>query len=596
MPTLYELTAVPAGWPVETVLDAFVHLASYSPAVAGVQRAYEAVEARLVELWAARPAEAAAWRGLNEDRSQERLAELLLQHWRSELSRWRVTSFSEAGLQRETRSRTLSLSEWEAQVRPRCWELAGRLAAAEAEAEETARKRQKLEAKGQEAEPLREEKRQLGERLEAAEAELHSAKEVVAQQKLENAQLNASLEAAQAASAEKQQELQAAKHQCELLTERVAAAEATLADKAREVQAAQDEGVAQKDWCEQLARRLEASEAEASGKQRELHRLQADCDGNKADLKSMMENAALKKVGDLLEQQLAKAEAKLEAKSGQMQALSEEKGVYKERCRQLACQLAEAKEEAKRLRGGPPAQASLASHGPGVSREASSHGSSLAEQLGYTVVEDDVASSVLSRSSGFSVKPDCFMPEAVFKSRSSVMDFYLMGKDLQKSSQVVAGDGESIMDVVEISKEHRKTELVSLEAGDASLQVTHDHLVQVPDANGELGKMLYQKAGALKVGDLVVLDSGEPVPLTNVHTEPAECEVLRVVFDPDLPVAAFSCPPCILTKGHKRKPPVRRGGMCSRGKGAASTASAVAFEAADGGASMPDTAAGVYTD
>ena len=587
MPILSELTAVPAGWPLETVLDAFVHLTDYDPAVAGAQRAREALAARLVELWAARPAEAAAWRGLNEDRSQERLAELLLQHWRSELSRWRVTSFSEAGLQRETRSRTLS-PEWEAQVRPRCWELAGRLAAAEAEAEETARKRQKLEAKGQEAQ-LQEER--------SAEAELQAAKEELAQTKLANEHLGASLEAAQAASAEMQRELQTAKCECELLTERLAAAEDAVVDKARELQAAQDEGAAQKEQREQLARRLEASQAEATGKQRDIECLQAECkqqkehceqlasrlvvaeaaSGNGTDLQTMLEHAALKKVGDLLEQKLAKAEEKL----GQMQ---EEKGMYKERCRQLACQLAEAKEEAKRLRGGRSVQASLASHGPDGPKEASSQGPNLADQLGYTVVEDDVASSVLSRSSG----SDCFMVEAVFKNRSSVV----AGRDLQKGSQVVAADGESIMDVVEISKEHRKTELVSLEAGDASLQVTHDHLVQVPDANGELGKMLYQKAGALKVGDLVVLDSGEPVALTNVHAEPAECEVLRVVFDPDLPVAAFACPPCILTKGHKSRPPVRRGGVF-QGPGGG-----IGGSIPGGGRRSPqvDTAAGVYTD
>ena len=335
MPKLWELTTVPAGWPLETVLDAFLHSAKWDLARADAQRAREALMARAVELWAARPAEAAAWRGLNKDRSRERLAELLVQHGRSEFSRGYVKFFSEAGLKREAWSWTPSPEWWEARLRPRCSELAARLAAAEADAEETARKRQKVEERGQEADPLREENRQLAERVEAAEAE--------------NAHLGASLEAVEAASAEKLRELQAARHQSELLAERLAAAEATLADKAREVQAAQDEGVAQKEWCEQLARRLEASEAEASGKQRELHRLQADCDkqkehceqlaarlaaaeavsGNKADLQTLLENAALKERGDLLGLQLAKAEEKL----GQMR---EEKGAYKERCRQLS--------------------------------------------------------------------------------------------------------------------------------------------------------------------------------------------------------------------------------------------------------------------
>ena len=563
MPFLDELTAVPAGWPLETVLDVFVHLAVLWDA----PHAEEAVAARLVELWAANPAEAAAWRGLNEDRSQERLAELLFQHARSEVSRFDVHSFSEAGLEREARGWTPS-PEWEAKVRPRCSELAGRLAAAEAEAEETARKRQKVEEKGQEAEPLREAKRQLGERLEAAEAELHSAKEEVSQQKLQNTQLGS--------------ELQAAKRECELLTERVAAAEATLADKARELQAAQDEGAAQKEWREQLARRLEASEAEASGKQRELQRLQDECDkqkehceqltyrvataeavsGSKADLQTLLENAALKERGELLGQQLAKAEAKLEAKSGQMQVLSEEKGVYKERCRQLACQLAEAKQQAKCFDGECSVHAGVAQHVAGNESGEDASESSLPDQMGYTLVgsdDDNAASSVLSRSSWFSVKPHCFMPDAIFKTRSYGTDFFLMGRDLKKGSQVVAGDDKTILEVATNPELCHATEVVDLLAGAATLRVTPDHLVQVPDAAGGSGKNRYLPAGKLAVGDLVMLDSGEPVALDSIAIRPTECEVLKVAFEPDLPVAVFSCPPCILSLGHKRKTKIRRG-------------------------------------
>ena len=593
MPYLDELTAVPAGWPLETVLDAFVHSAWYDPwwdpAPADAQRAREALAARLVELWAARPAEAAAWRGLNEDRSQERLAELLFQHARSERSRGVVGSFSEAGLERVAWSWTPP-SEWlEAHLRPRCSELAGRLAAAEAEAEETARKRQKVEEKGQEEKQLREEKRQLGERLEAAEAELHSAKEVVAQQKLENA----SLEAAQA---ETQRELQAAKHQCDLLTERLVAAEATLADKARELQAAQDEGVAQKDWCEQLARRLEASEA--SRKRCDLQRLQTDCDkqqehceqlvtrltageavsGKQPDLQTLLENAALKERGDLLGLQLAKAEEKL----GHVLV---EKGACEERCRQLEreLRLAEVKEP-NRLKGGVSVQSPLTSHGPGLCEAAS--GSNLAEQMGYTLVQTEGEGNAGDgTSSGFSVQPGCFMLDAVFQCRSSIMDFYLAGKDLRKGSQVVAGDGKSTLEVVDISK-GRAAEVVSLEAGAATLQVTPDHPVQVPDKKGEVAEILYQAAGKLAAGDLVVLDSGEPAALTGIHTEPSACEVLKVVFEPDLPVAVFSLPPCILSKGQSKKP-TRRSGMCRRGQ---------VDQTADGGASIPDTAAGEYMD
>ena len=617
MPYLPELTAVPAGWPLETVLDAFVHLAKYDPADA--QRALEALAARLVELWAANPAEAAArlFLHLNEDRSQERLAELLLQHARSEWSRCCVQSFSEGGLEREAGCWTLWTlwPWWEAVFRPRCSELAGLLAAAEAEAEETARKRQKVEAKGQE-EQLREEKRQLGERLEAAEAELHSAKEELSQQKLQNAQLNASLEVAQAAAAEKQAELQAAKRECELLTERVAVAEAAAAHKARELQAAQDEGAAQKDRCEQLARRLDASEAEASGKHCDLQRLQDECSKhrerceqlatrlaaveavsrNKPDNKTLVENAVYKDRCEQLNKQLTNAEAKL----GQMLV---EKGECQERRRQLERQLAEANREVKRF-GRHGAHAALACHGESEGASSSPE-SGLTEQMGYTMVDvDDDASSVLSCSSWFSVKNHCFMSDAIFKTRSCGNDFFLPGGDLKKGSQVVAGDDATILKVAANPELCRATEVVDLQAGAATLRVTPDHLVQVPvpDATGKSGKIAenrdygYLPAGDLKVGDHVMLDSGEPVVLASVDRRPADCEVLKIVFEPDLPVAVFSSPPCILSKGHKRKPSTRRGKDKNRGRSQGSQGAAdEPDETMDGGASIPITA-GDYMD
>ncbi|CAE7206797.1 unnamed protein product [Symbiodinium natans] len=602
MPPLHKLTAVPAGWPLETVLDAFVHLTKYNPAVAAAQRAQEAVAARLVELWAANPAEAAAWRGLNEDRSRERLAELLFQHGRSEWSRCKVTSISEAGLERVALSRTYEPRWLEAHLRPHCSELAGRLAAAEAEAEETARKRQKVEAKGQE-EQLREEKRQLAQRLEAAQAELHSAKEEVAQVNLQNAQLGASLEAAQAAAAEKQRELQAARQQRDQLTERLVAADASLTTKARELQVAQGEGAAQKERCEQLERRLAASEAEASATQTDLQRLQDECgqhkehceqlasrlaaaeaaSGSKADWQVLLENAALKERGQLLGQQVAKAEAKLEQ-------MLVEKGVCQERCRQLERQLAEVTKQAKCIGSGRRARATHVCRDP--EEASSSHESNLSDQLGYTLVDDADASSVLSHSSWFSVKPHCFMPDAIFKTRNCGIDFFLMGRDLMQGSRVVAGDDATIVKVATKPELCRANEVVDLQAGAAMLRVTPDHLVQVPDATGEFVKDLYLPAGELKAGDRVMLDSGEPMTLTSVAIRSLECEVLKITFEPHLPVAVFSCPPCILSLGHKPKPPIRRGWEKKRGQGQGQGVD----ESMDGGASIPMTAGGEYTD
>ena len=104
------------------------------------------------------------------------------------------------------------------------------------------------------------------------------------------------------------------------------------------------------------------------------------------------------------------------------------------------------------------------------------------------------------------------------------------------------------------------SEVVELQAGAAILRVTPDHLVKVADPKGEAEESLYLAAGQLKAGDLVVLDSGEAAALSSVVLRREACQVLKVVFEPDLPVAVFSRPTCILSLGHKRKPPIREPG------------------------------------
>lgn len=153
-------------------------------------------------------------------------------------------------------------------------------------------------------------------------------------------------------------------------------------------------------------------------------------------------------------------------------------------------------------------------------------------------------------------KPHCFMTDAIFKTRGYGADFFLMGRDLKKGSQVVAGDDATILEVATTPEICEASEVVELKAGDAVLQVTSDHLV----ATGEPEESVYRAAGQLKVGDLVMLDSGEAAALTSVAVRRTDCQVLKIVFEPDLPVAVFSRPSCILSLGHKRKPPIRRGG------------------------------------
>ena len=100
-------------------------------------------------------------------------------------------------------------------------------------------------------------------------------------------------------------------------------------------------------------------------------------------------------------------------------------------------------------------------------------------------------------------------------------------------------------------------------------------------------EILYLEAGKLKVGDLVMLDSGDAAALTSFTIRPEACQVLKIVFEPYLPVAVFSRPTCILSLGHK-KAVIRRGGRSQGGPGPSDASM-------DGRASMPITA-GEYMD
>ncbi|CAE7541682.1 gss [Symbiodinium sp. CCMP2592] len=651
---LHQLTEVPAGWPLATVIDAFAYLAAFL-AYAPSDRALEALSLRLVELWAAQPEEAQAWLEpfgeLNTATRQGRLCEALLRHGAAEWGKYKWGygwHFSEAGLLRgplrsaaaERERIAASYLQWP-DMRDRCRELAERLV--EAESPETARKRQKLEEETSQSLRLEaelqksqeEECRDLRNRLAAAEAEVSSKEAELQAAQNESAGLKEQCEelatraaAADGAAAEMRTELRQLHERCEDLSARLEAAEVevehakaqerlphdvtekqleALAEMRIEMRQGQDTHCK---CCADLASRLEVAEAGAvkhartrehlaeaesvvDAKQVQPQQLQEESRsykearyfpisseevGSKAELQ--LEKAVLHDRCEQLRQQLAKAETKLDL----MQDLREEIGMYKERLRWLECQLHQAKRN-HRLDGGISGHRTPKHHGANAGDTGFSHQESdLAEQLGYSLVDEDHA-SVPSGSSSCSVKQNCFMLDAIFKTR---MDVFREGSDLQKGSQVLAGDGKTVLEVVEISKEGQATEVVDLQAGAATLRVTPDHPVQIPDERGEPGRHVYMPAGKLKPGDFVMLDSGEPVALTRAEAQAMECKVLKIVFKPDLPVAVFSSPSCILSKGHKKKSQVRRSGMGGRGKDS--------IDPMDGGASIPDTAAGEYMD
>ena len=137
--------------------------------------------------------------------------------------------------------------------------------------------------------------------------------------------------------------------------------------------------------------------------------------GNKADLRALLvENATFKDLRLQLQQNLVKAEAQASASMQQMLSLCEEKGLYKGRRHELQRQLDQEKEQARRLRGGISLHPTCALHNDEAS---SSQESNSNIDMDYFLV-DDGTSSVLSNASWFSVKPHCFMLDAIFKTRS----------------------------------------------------------------------------------------------------------------------------------------------------------------------------------
>ncbi|CAE7541754.1 unnamed protein product [Symbiodinium sp. CCMP2592] len=599
---LHHLTEAPAGWDLATVIDAFVELAVYGAASYHAARAREVVSLRLVELWASQPEEAEAWLERCRERfateldgkeaGQQLLGEALLRHGAAEHDKygsnhWR---FSEAGLLRgELRpaAQRERLTAWYLQhphIRDRCRELAEQLVTAE-ESSETARKRQKLEQETSERRRLeaelqtsQEECRDLRNRLAAAEAQVSSK--------------DAELRTAQSESA-------GLKEQCESFATRAAAGEAAVTEMQMELGQLQEEHSKCQEHYEELAKCMEAEAKEILRRlqedkrsyqdrehcpQAEAHPAWAEEAGSKAEMQ--LQKAVLEGRCEQLRQQLVKAEAKLDLMQGARSKvewqLEKENAVLQERCEQLQQQLAKTEGQTsrlleekgmyqERLRGLEDKLTTLT--------KAHLQWDPFAGCLSVTASDDGSSSS----------EPHCFVLDAIFRTRLYDTDYFIMGRDLKMGSQVVAGNGKTILTVTSPPKICDATEIVHLQAGDASLDVTPDHRVQVPDATGEWDENLYRPAGALKTGDLVMLDSGEPAELTDAKTLPMECSVVKIRLDPHLPVAVFSRPACIVSLPFPKKKN-RRGRPPSHTKGDGGSSG----ESMDGGASIPSTAPGEY--
>ena len=153
---LRDMTAVPAAWPLETVLDAWVHTAAWrhSANYATYQHALDLLEQRIAELWEPKPLQG--------------FAEELRQRGRAKLPRCNVWSFTNEGLVREDRA-GWDISDW-SWLEAASQRLAQRLATVEDSATEEAKKRRRVEedSAAQELRKAKEETASLAGRLQEA--------------------------------------------------------------------------------------------------------------------------------------------------------------------------------------------------------------------------------------------------------------------------------------------------------------------------------------------------------------------------------------------------------------------------------------------
>lgn len=209
---------------------------------------------------------------------------------------------------------------------------------------------------------------------------------------------------------------------------------------------------------------------------------------------------------------------------------------------------------------------------------------SITPGCGITGLGNDNASDT-SDMSWISVRPHCFMSNALFRTISDQTEFYLSGDKLVKGSRVLADDCKTILEVVCKPEQFEVNKVIKLQAGDATLFVTPDH--RVPVLRGPSGEPCDVQAQDIQQGDSVFVN-GFPSYLTSVeqHVLPQNQTVLKIAFQPDMPVAVFTPPPAISTKGYMMRR-IRRGGMSKRGQPG---------KAAHDHLSIPDTAPGFYQD
>jgi len=129
-------------------------------------------------------------------------------------------------------------------------------------------------------------------------------------------------------------------------------------------------------------------------------------------------------------------------------------------------------------------------------------------------------------------------------------EIFKPAKMLFRGTRVIAANG-TVITVLTPPEQHQVDAVIKLQVGSACLVVSPDHRILIP------GNRTIQ-ARELEVGSVVFLD-GTEAELTSFEWNCVPTMVLKIAFQPDIPVAPFMRPPAILSLGSRNRPPTRRG-------------------------------------
>jgi len=141
-----------------------------------------------------------------------------------------------------------------------------------------------------------------------------------------------------------------------------------------------------------------------------------------------------------------------------------------------------------------------------------------------------------------SPEPCCFLQESLFLAEDKRT--YIQGFDLHLGCKISAADG-TVIRVRKVPELHRVEKTLILRAGIAVLQVTPDHRIALPTGDTV-------PADTLRIGQEVIVRNS-PTQLTSIELSSAPVNVLKLAFDPDLPVEVKVPEPTILSKGSAKK-------------------------------------------